>query len=273
MRIFATNKITFCMKKNIFLPIFMPLFFFTTMFGQKSKPNNIITVTANGVSFEMVFVEGGSFVMGCTSEQESDCESDEKPTHRVNLPNFYIGKFEVTQRLWNAVMGKNPSNWKGDSLPVENVNWNDCQTFVGRLNKLTGRQFCLPSEAQWEYAARGGNKGNGHKYSGSDSIQDVIWCIHNSGGKTYKVGDKLPNELGLYDMSGNVWEWCEDRYADDYYSHSLTDSPTGATSGSKRVLRGGSWRSYPQRCRVSYRQYEAPDFRDNVNGMRLVLIP
>ena len=226
------------------------------------------TFTANGVSFDMMYVKGGTFTMGGTSEQGSDACDDEKPTHRVTLSTYYIGKYEVTQALWKAVMGNNPSNWKGDNLPVEKVSWNDCQDFIRKLNALTGKNFRLPTEAEWEFAARGGNNSRGYKYAGSNNIGDVAWYGGNSGSKTHAVGTKSPNELGIYDMSGNVWEWCQD-WKGSYSSASQTN-PTGASSGSYRVLRGGSWFYYAWRCRSSHRNGGTPGYRDG-NGIRLVL--
>ena len=223
----------------------------------------------NGVSFEMVHVEGGTFRMGATSEQEDDAYSDEKPVHSVILSSYYIGKTEVTQALWQAVMGSNPSNFKGADLPVECVSWNDCQEFIQKLNRLTGRNFRLPTEAEWEFACRGGNNSRGYKYSGSNDIDNVAWYWDNSGGKTHPVGTKAPNELGIYDMSGNVWEWCSDWYA-DYTSYSQTD-PTGSQSGSYRVLRGGGWNYYARRCRSSNRIISFPSYRGYDLGLRLAL--
>jgi formylglycine-generating enzyme required for sulfatase activity len=152
----------------------------------------------------MVYVSGGTFTMGATSEQGSDAYDDENPTHSVTLSSYYIGKYEVTQAEWKAVMGSNPSYFKGDDRPVEQVSWDDCQTFISRLNSITGRSFSLPTEAQWEFAARGGNSTLGYKYSGSNNVYDIAWYDDNSGGTTHDVGTKSPNELGLYDMSGNV---------------------------------------------------------------------
>ena len=225
--------------------------------------------TVNGVSFEMVRVEGGTFRMGATSEQEDDADSDEKPVHSVTLSSYYIGKTEVTQALWQAVMGSNPSNFKGADLPVECVSWDDCQEFIQKLNRLTGRNFRLPTEAEWEFACRGGNNSRGYKYSGSNYIDNVAWYWDNSGGKTHPVGTKAPNELGIYDMSGNVWEWCSDWYA-DYTSYSQTD-PTGPQSGSFRVSRGGSWGSIARCCRSSGRGGSDPSDRSNILGLRLAL--
>ena len=230
-----------------------------------------LSLTVNGVSFDMVYVEGGSFDMGATSEQGSDAYDWEKPVHRVTLSGYYIGKCEVTQELWEAVMGSNPSFSKGAQYPVEEVSWNDCQDFIKKLNSLTGRTFRLPTEAEWEYAARGGNKSRHFKYSGSDNIGNVAWYWDNSGYGTHAVGTKSPNELGIYDMSGNVWEWCSDWYGD--YSAGAQTNPQGPSSGSYRVLRGGSWGSHAGGCRVSYRNYFDPGSSFNGSGLRLVLVP
>ena len=218
----------------------------------------------------MVKVEGGTFTMGATSEQGSDAGSDEKPVHQVTLSDFYLGKYEVTQEEWEAVMGNYPSEFKGSHRPVECVSWKDCRDFISKLNRLTGLNFSLPTEAQWEYAARGGKKSKGYKYSGSNTIGDVAWYRDNSSSKTHDVGTKAPNELGLYDMSGNVWEWCSDWYSSSYYSSSPSVNPTGPSSGSYRVFRGGSWNIIAHYCRVSYRHYDFPDYRSNCLGFRLV---
>ena len=227
------------------------------------------TFTVNGVSFTMIGVGGGTFMMGATSEQGSDASDDEKPAHRVTVSSFHIGKYEVTQALWRAVMGNNPSRFKGDNLPVEWVNWDDCQEFIRKLNSLTGKKFRLPTEAEWEYAARGGNKSRGYKYSGSNTIGDVAWYDDNSGSKTHPVGTKAPNELGLYDMSGNVYEWCQDWYGKDYYSSSPSSNPTGPSSGSYRVDRGGGWSNDAGSCRVSNRSRSFAVNRISHLGLRL----
>ena len=227
---------------------------------------------------DMVFVAGGTFQMGATSEQHDDAFEDERPVHQVTLDNFYICKYEVTQALWKEVMGSNPSYWKGDNLPVENVSWNDCQDFIRKLNALTGKSFRLPTEAEWEFAARGGNNSRGYKYAGSDNIGDVAWYEDNSGEKTHAVGTKLPNELGLYDMSGNVWEWCQDWYGG--YSNIPQNNPKGPNGGksgffrslfSSRVLRGGGWNGGARLCRSSLRDISAPAYRGLSSGLRLVL--
>lgn len=217
----------------------------------------IETFNVNGVPFEMVRVEGGTFSMGSYSG-----ESDEQPVHSETVGTFYIGKTEVTQRLWSAVMGSNPSNFRGENLPVENVSWFDCQEFVDRLSRLTGRIFRLPTEAEWEYAARGGNKSRNYTYSGSNDLYRVAWYTENSGSTTHPVGQKLDNELGIFDMSGNVWEWCSDNYSSSY---------SQPRNSSNRILRGGSWCNNASYCRVAYRGYNTPGCRYNYLGLRLAL--
>ena len=231
--------------------------------------NEELPITVNGVTFNMVYVDGGTFMMGATSEQGSDAHKDEKPAHSVTLSSYYIGQTEVTQALWKEVMGRNPSIFKGDTNPVEYVSWNDCQTFIQKLNKRTGKTFRLPTEAEWEYAARGGKKSRGYKYSGGNDIGTVAWYGSNSGDKTHAVGTKAPNELGIYDMSGNVWEWCSDWKGD--YSSSAQTNPTGAESGSRRVNRGGSWYNAARFCRSSKRTVYTPSYDGICFGLRLVL--
>ncbi|MCX6276550.1 MAG: bifunctional serine/threonine-protein kinase/formylglycine-generating enzyme family protein [Bacteroidetes bacterium] len=215
----------------------------------------------------MVFVQGGTFNMGT-----SDGEYAERPVHSVTIGDFYIGKYEVTQIQWRAVMGYNPSNYSGcDDCPVENVSWNDVQEFIQKLNQKTGKSYRLPTEAEWEYAAKGGDKSNGYTYSGSNSVGDVAWYSENSGSKTHPVGQKQPNELGLYDMSGNVWEWCSDWYDD--YQGSPTSNPKGPSSGYRHVGRGGSGILFSSFCRPEYRINNAPDNRDISLGFRLAFVP
>ena len=242
----------------------------------KSKPANPIgtvsfeTFTANGVSFKMIRVDGGTFTMGATSEQGSDANDNEKPAHQVTLSSYYIGETEVTQALWQAVMGSNPSDFKGENRPVEKVSWDDCQTFISKLKSLTGQNFHLPTVAQWEFAARGGNKSQGNKYSGSNTIGKVAWYQNNSSReKTRLVKTKYPNELGIYDMSGNVCEWCQD-WCGSYSSSSQTN-PTGPSSGSYRAFRGGSWVDTDRGCRVSTQSGWYPGTRDSYLGLRLAL--
>ena len=236
---------------------------------------NTITIPGTDLSYKMVFVEGGTFQMG---SNDSEAYSGEKPVHNVSLSDYYIGETEVTQELWEVVMDNNPSEFKGSKNPVDYVSWDDCQEFIKKLNQLTGKNFRLPTEAEWEYAARGGNMSRGYKYSGSNSIGDVAWYDGNARNGvgssspdygTHPVGTKSPNELGLYDMSGNVCEWCSDWY--DSYTSSSQTNPIGPTSGSFRVLRGGSWYGSAQFCRVAYRYGYCPDYRDYSYGFRLAL--
>jgi formylglycine-generating enzyme required for sulfatase activity len=234
-----------------------------------------------GDGIEMVWVRGGTFTMGCTSGQDDDCDSDEKPAHQVTLSDFHIGRYEVTQAQWKAVMGTDigqqrdradpswPLRGEGDPYPVYYVSWNEVQTFIRKLNAQTGKNYRLPTEAEWEYAARGGAQSPGTEYSGSNTAGDVAWyCDGNSGSAaTHPVGQKLPNELGLYDMSGNVCEWCSDRYG--AYGSSSQTSPAGPSSGSDRVFRGGGWNGDARNVRVLFRDSAAPDTRDRVLGFRL----
>ena len=220
----------------------------------------------------MVLVRGGTFTMGCTSEQGSDCDGDEKPAHQVTVSDFYIGKYEVTQKEWREVMGSNPSFFKNcDACPVENVSSIAVQSFLSKLNAKTGRTYRLPTEAEWEYAARGGASSRGYKYAGSNSLNEVAWNDDNSGSKTHPVGQKKANELGLYDMSGNVWEWCADDWHGSYSGAPSTGRAWIDSRASGRVGRGGSWGDDAQNCRVSLRNYFAPSDRGNYLGFRLAL--
>ena len=219
--------------------------------------------TVNGVSFKMIAVKSGTFQLG-----SDDWYDNEKPVHQVTLSDYYIGETEVTQELWSAVMGSNPSEFPGNmQRPVEMVSWNDCQTFISKLNELTGETFRLPTEAQWEYAACGGNKSKGYTYSGGDAIDDVAWHEYNSGGMTHPVKTKAPNELGIYDMTGNVYEWCSDWYGS--YSSAAQTDPTGPSTGSYRLIRGGSWGSDATYCRVASRGSSTPTFSYISLGLRL----
>jgi formylglycine-generating enzyme required for sulfatase activity len=222
---------------------------------------------AQAPEIEMVRVTGGCFQMGDTF---GDGRDDEKPIHEVCVSDFYIGRYEVTQVQWQAVMGNNPSSFKGDRRPVDSVSWEDAEAFIAKLNRMTGRRYRLPTEAEWEYAARSG--GRKEKWAGtSDKSQlgDYAWDGDNSGEETHVVGTKRPNELGLYDMSGNVREWVEDRYGDVWYEESPRDNPRGPQKGSARVLRGGSWRGDPWGARAAYRGWYDPAIRNNYFGFRL----
>ncbi|MBQ7683606.1 MAG: formylglycine-generating enzyme family protein, partial [Bacteroidaceae bacterium] len=217
---------------------------------------------------DMVFVEGGTLMMGATAEQGDKCFLDE-PAHQATLSSFYICKHEVTQAEWEAVMGTNPSGFRGSDLPVESVNWDDCQTFIRKLNQLTGRQYRLPTEAEWEYAARGGQKSQGYKYSGSNHLDVVAWYYDNSGNQTHAVMTKQANELGLYDMSGNVWEWCSDWYDDDSASSQTTPKESSSDYGGE--YRGGSWDVPAEGCRVGGQFFFLLSGRFNHFGLRLAL--
>ena len=236
--------------------------------------------TVNGVTFQMVAVDGGTFTMGVDSElvAQGFANLDEMPAHEVTLSPYSIGQTEVTQELWNAVMETNPSTFTGDlTRPVEQVSWEDCQEFIARLNELTGENFRLPTEAEWEFAARGGNASMGTIYAGNEDVDSVAWYFNNSYAMgsdsedygTHVVATKLANELGLFDMSGNVMEWCSDWYAP--YSADAQTDPVGPETGMRRVTRGGSWFSFEGDNRVTVRSYAAPHTRSNSLGLRLAL--
>ena len=216
------------------------------------------TYTVNGVSFKMVSIEGGTFKMGAQGDSksyfnyDSEAEPQESPVHNVTLSDFQLGETEVTQALWEAVMGSNPcEDWIGDNIPMYYTGRESAQTFIEKLNQLTGQNFRLPTEAEWEFAARGGNKSQGYKYSGNDAIDGVAWYWGNSDNKPHEVRTKLPNELGLYDMSGNVWEVCQDNYR--HYSSGDQFNPICTEGTLGEVIRGGSFKYSPSYCRVSYR--------------------
>ncbi len=261
----------------------------------KAVEEKIKSFTVKGVSFDMIKVKGGTFNMGATPEQEYP-DYNEKPVHKVTLDDYWIGETQVTQALWKAVMGKtltqiasynNGSTWGvGDNNPMYYISWNDCQEFVKKLNALTGQHFRLPTEAEWEFAARGGTKSRGYQYSGSNNLGDVAWYWENSGdrrnsgswgderamsnhNRTHPVATKAPNELGIYDMSGNVGEWCQDR--DGSYSSSSQTNPTGPSSGSHRVCRGGSWYSTAGGCRSAFRGNNYQSIYGCTLGVRLAL--
>ena len=223
-------------------------------------------VLANLVA-NLVYVEGGTFLMGASPEQDDVAFANEHPLHVVTLSPYYIGRYEVTQEEWQTVMGYNPSYFRYPHHPVETVSWDDCMRFVKRLRTLTGRNFRLPTEAEWEYAARGGNRSRGWRYAGADSLNLVGWYARNSDVTSHPVGQKQPNELGLYDMTGNVYEWCLDRYGP--YTITPQTNPAGALKGVTRVVRGGSWYSYLSYCHVTFRYDFTPSLRDYCLGLRL----
>ena len=228
-----------------------------------------IIIPGTDVSFKMVHVIGGTFMMGA-NDDDNLAMDDEKPAHKVTLSDYWIAETQVTQELWQAVMGKNPSRFKGEhNLPVENVSWIDCQIFIERLNELTGRNFCLPTEEQWEFAARGGiiGKGKGFRYAGRNyDLEMIAWYKKNSEGKTHPVAKLIPNQLGLYDMSGNVWEWCMNHYNGITYrvqDYKINFPP--------RVFRGGGWDCDENLCRVSIRDFDWPFNTSDTCGLRLAL--
>ena len=246
----------------------------TFVFSSSYAQNSNKTFTVKGVSFTMVYVEGGSFIMGDTSGNPNELLNMNKPPHRVTVSSFMIGKTEVTQALWKAVMGNNPSSTKGNSHPVEYVSWNDCQKFITKLNKLTGQHFRLPTEAEWEFASRGGVKSRGYKYSGSNNIDKVAWYGNNSYLKTQPVATKTPNELGIHDMSGNVSEWCQN-WTYSYKTFPLTNpqGPSGTpTYNAFRAYRGGDI-SFKDgyHCKVYERGFGAPDYSTLFIGFRLAM--
>ena len=251
----------------------------SNMVGSSTSGSVITIPVKDGISIEMVKVEAGSFNMGATPEMENP-DDREKPVHRVTLTNnYYIGKYEVTQALWKIVMGSNPSNFKGDNLPVEKVSWNDCQKFISKLNKLTGKSFRLPTEAEWEFAARGGNKSRGYQYSGSNVIDDVAWFDDNGSSKTHVVGEKLSNELGIFDMSGNVDEWCQGQFYE--YKASPSCNPIGNVESFSldpsdvrsmfRMARGGSYAYWAKYSQLSSRSNYDPNSHSSNLGLRLAL--
>ena len=231
---------------------------------KKNMENTVVATpkvfTMKGVSFTMIPVQGGTYTMGAANN-DSDAYDNEKPAHKETVADFMIGETLVTQELWKAVMGNNPSDFKRDGLrPVDSVSWDDCQKFITKLNQLTGQFFRLPYEAEWEYAARGGNKSKGYKYAGSNDEYAVAWFDGNSEKKTHPVKTKKPNELGIYDMSGNVGEWCQDKYSEDYKS---------PRESSARVLRGGNWNCRARSVSVSHRFGYDPGNRYDNLGLRL----
>jgi len=250
---------------------------------QISEEDDNALKEGSDIPTEMVFVEGGTSQMGSNS---SDADYDEQPVHTVTIDDFYIGKYEVTQKEWREVMGNNPSIFKGDNRPVENVSWYDAVEFCNKMSELEGLEQCysgwgdnikcdftkngyrLPTEAEWEYAARGGNKSRGYKYAVSSNLAEVAWYDDNSGNTTHPVGQKQPNELGIYDMSGNVWEWCWDWYDGNYYKNSPRNNPQGPKSGNSSVLRGSSWSSNVNSCRVASRTWNSRYYSFSRGGFR-----
>ena len=243
--------------------------------------NDGITISVGDISFKMIYVKGGEFLMGAQNQNNSkrnydtEAEPRESPVHIAEIGSFYIGEVEVTQELWEAVMKYNNSENRGRNHPVENVSYYEAMKFCKTLSSMTGYKLTLPTEAQWEYAARGGNKSKGYKYSGSNFVDDVAWCVENSYGTSHEVAQKQPNELGIYDMSGNVWEWCRDWSADWGKSYNVAPrrNPKGDSSGTMKIFRGGSWNFGDFRCRVSDRRRDAPSKSFKGGGLRVIMLP
>ena len=258
---------------QFFLPILFSivrLFFSNELRAQDST----YTDSVNGVFFTMVFVQGGSFTMGCTDKQMENCMDREFPDRRVTLSDYHIGQTEVTQALWSAVMQDTPSHFRRcPDCPVEMVSWYDAQNFIEKLNSLTEKKYRLPTEAEWEFAARGGNKSNNFRYSGGNKIDEVAaynsgkWALGGSNQRTKAVKTLKPNELGIFDMSGNVWEWCQDWYGP--YPSEDAENPKGPASGTNRVDRGGGWIGGERYSRISDRDHSTPTERFNTLGFRL----
>ena len=279
------------MKKRIYAAGSLLLWFSVSLWPGCGKDGNTDASPAEviqALEATMVYVEGGTFMMGATEEQGNDVWPNETPVHEIRLDGFYIGKFEVTQAQWKAVMGTAladmvaQNDWSayglGDNVPMYDVSWHDAVAFCARLSEVTGKTYRLPTEAEWEYAARGGQNAEGTRYAGSDDIDEVAWHEGNSwslGSEhpdfcVHAVGQKRPNGLGLYDMSGNVWEWCQDWYGEDYYASSPAFNPPGPVNGALRVSRGGSWCSDERYCRVSFRDNANPGIWARNLGFRVV---
>ncbi|MCM1531296.1 MAG: formylglycine-generating enzyme family protein [Bacteroides sp.] len=248
--------------------------------GNGDTPKNY-TETAFGMNLQMVYVAGGEFEMGSTVEQDVEAASNEAPVRTVSLDPYYIGKFEITQSQWEAVMGTTIreqmelTGWEelygeGIDYPMYYVNWQEAKAFCDSLSKKTGKRYALPTEAQWEYAAKGGQKSEGYKYSGGDNIEEVAWYEENSEETTHPVGLKKANELGIFDMSGNVREWCSDWY--DIYDEADTENPQGPELSEVRVERSGSFGSDARRCRSTDRRSFKPTYRSFYLGFRVVQI-
>ncbi len=235
----------------------------------EEKESIVLTVNIKGVKFYMIHVKGGTFSMGATPEQIIHIMENETPVQTVTLDDYYIGQTEVTQALWEAVMGSNPSEHVDDNFPVESVTWHECKQFTDKLKEITGLPFRLPTEAEWEYAARGGNKSKGFQFAGDSTLYNVAWYYKNAQGITQYVGGKQTNELGLYDMSGNVWEFVEDWF--DNYSEEPKINPHGPKTGTDHIIRGGSCFSFNWACRVALRRDVLPEFKYNDIGLRLAL--
>ncbi len=242
--------------------------------SKKGKNDTVITsVVSKGfldsIQMNMVWVTGGTFIMG-----DNMGELDEKPAREVVINGFAMSKYPVTQRQWEVIMGFNNSDYKAcTECPIDNVSWKDAQEFIRRLNLMSGKHYTLPTEAEWEFAAKGGGGNKSYIFSGSDNIEVVAWHAGNSERRPHVVGEKAPNQLGLYDMTGNMWEWCQDKYGRFYYEENIKYSPEGPKDGVGRVRRGGSWFTSAKNCRNSSRSHVNEDYKDNSVTIRLAQYP
>ena len=268
--------------KMVAMGLFALMLSFAGVLSAQTQGTGNHVFTVNHIPLKMVFVKGGEMQLGCKEDRDDSCAARETPVHTVTLPDYYIGETEVTQALWMAVMGhdNNPSYWKGNTLPVERVSWEECQRFVIRLNKYLaaelpqGYRFALPTEAQWDYAARGGLKSASTLYSGDNDIMKVSWFYDNSNQRTHDVRIKGANELGLFDMSGNVWEWCADWFDENYYAENADwNNPKNDQETTYRVQRGGSWNYGPSYHRCATRDRGSIHSRYEDCGFRVALVP
>jgi sulfatase modifying factor 1 len=271
------------MRVRIFSFFIFHFSFFTFCSGQANVANlkmnmnerdSLMAISILNLDSDFVFVKGGDFEMGLPDTTDVEGAAIEQPRHKVSLKSFYLLKTQVTQALWFSIMDTNPSIHKDCfTCPVENVSWDDAHKFINKLNKLYKKHYRFPTEAEFEYAAGGGDESRGLKYSGSNNIDEVGWYADNSGGKSHPVSQKKPNELGLFDMTGNVFEWCSDWYDPHYYKVSPKDKPLGSANGQKKVLRGGSWISLDEGCMVAARGALEPTFKNKFIGFRIVRDP
>jgi formylglycine-generating enzyme required for sulfatase activity len=243
----------------------------TKQVAAKPEMETKLAEVVRSIESKMVSIQGGSFTMGCVNPQDSECYYWEKPRHTVSVSSYYLGKYPVTVKEWKAVMGTTPNSSKNCSeCPMENITWYEAMEFISKLNQLTGKYYRLPTEAEWEYAAKGGNMSHGYKFPGSNDPKHVAWYDSISGGVSHPVGQKQPNELGLYDMGGNVWQWCSDWFDDKYYSNSPSNNPQGPSAGNNyRCVRGGSWWGPVIDCRSCNRDRYPPDAKDDDVGFRI----
>lgn len=239
--------------------------------SKDAPPDPKVKEVLKEIESKMVQVEAGSFTMGCINPMDTECVYWEKPRHTVTINAFYMCKYDVTQKEWKTIMGSLPAANTCENCPVINVTWFDAQQFINKLNQLSGKNYRLPTEAEWEYAAKGGNKGHGYKFSGANEANEVAWYDSTLSKSIHPVGQKKPNELGLYDVSGDVWQWCSDWFDPKYYRNSPSNNPAGPPSGKvDKVVRGGSWWGPMRDCRVANRDKFPAESKDDDVGFRLV---